>query len=129
MSRLLRQTRLSGLEPLTITPESNFINVGERTNVTGSAQFKKLIMEGRLDEAVVVARQQVENGAQVLDVNLTAPFRLARAALRGMMRQRSGRIEEALRIEQFVQEAGSVAQVCRRGQAHREEAGYRHRGR
>ena len=70
MSRLLRQTRLSGLEPLTITPESNFINVGERTNVTGSAQFKKLIMEGRLDEAVVVARQQVENGAQVLDVNM-----------------------------------------------------------
>ncbi|SFK90823.1 methionine synthase [Lysobacter sp. cf310] len=67
---LPRQTRLSGLEPLQITPESNFINVGERTNVTGSAQFKKLIMEGRLDEAVVVARQQVENGAQVIDVNM-----------------------------------------------------------
>ncbi|WP_255355403.1 methionine synthase [Lysobacter sp. Root667] len=69
-SALPRQTRLSGLEPLQITPESNFINVGERTNVTGSAQFKKLIMEGRLDEAVVVARQQVENGAQVIDVNM-----------------------------------------------------------
>ncbi|HSD17187.1 MAG TPA: methionine synthase [Thermomonas sp.] len=68
--RLARNTRLSGLEPLQITPESNFINVGERTNVTGSAQFKKLILEGRLDEAVVVARQQVENGAQVLDVNM-----------------------------------------------------------
>ena len=67
---LPRNTRLSGLEPLQITPESNFINVGERTNVTGSAQFKKLILEGRLDEAVVVARQQVENGAQVLDVNM-----------------------------------------------------------
>ncbi|MEG2941012.1 MAG: methionine synthase [Thermomonas sp.] len=67
---LARNTRLSGLEPLQITPESNFINVGERTNVTGSAQFKKLILEGRLDEAVVVARQQVENGAQVLDVNM-----------------------------------------------------------
>lgn len=67
---LPRQTRLSGLEPLQITPESNFVNVGERTNVTGSAQFKKLIMEGRLDEAVVVARQQVENGAQVIDVNM-----------------------------------------------------------
>ncbi|MFE0499487.1 methionine synthase [Lysobacter soli] len=67
---LPRQTRLSGLEPLQITPESNFINVGERTNVTGSAQFKKLILEGRLDEAVVVARQQVENGAQVIDVNM-----------------------------------------------------------
>jgi 5-methyltetrahydrofolate--homocysteine methyltransferase len=67
---LARQTRLSGLEPLQITPESNFINVGERTNVTGSAQFKKLILENRFDEAVVVARQQVENGAQVLDVNM-----------------------------------------------------------
>ena len=67
---LPRNTRLSGLEPLTITAESNFINVGERTNVTGSAQFKKLILEGRLDEAVVVARQQVENGAQVIDVNM-----------------------------------------------------------
>ncbi|MGO4776574.1 dihydropteroate synthase, partial [Lysobacter sp. 2RAB21] len=67
---LPRQTRLSGLEPLQITPESNFVNVGERTNVTGSAQFKKLIMESRYDEAIVVARQQVENGAQVLDVNM-----------------------------------------------------------
>ncbi|MGH8074595.1 MAG: dihydropteroate synthase, partial [Lysobacter sp.] len=65
-----RQTRLSGLEPLTITPESNFINVGERTNVTGSAQFRKLIKDDRYDEAVVVARQQVESGAQVLDVNM-----------------------------------------------------------
>ncbi len=70
MTALPRQTRLSGLEPLQITPESNFINIGERTNVTGSAQFKKLILEGRFDEAIVVARQQVENGAQVLDVNM-----------------------------------------------------------
>ncbi len=65
-----RYTQLSGLEPLVITPETNFVNVGERTNVTGSAQFKKLILEGRYDEAVVVARQQVDNGAQVLDVNM-----------------------------------------------------------
>ncbi len=70
MTRLPRNTRLSGLEPLQITPQSNFINVGERTNVTGSAQFKKLILDNRLDEAVVVARQQVESGAQVLDVNM-----------------------------------------------------------
>ncbi|HEY1069766.1 MAG TPA: methionine synthase [Thermomonas sp.] len=70
MTVLPRHTRLSGLEPLVITPESNFVNVGERTNVTGSAQFKKLILEGRYDEAVAVARQQVENGAQVLDVNM-----------------------------------------------------------
>jgi 5-methyltetrahydrofolate--homocysteine methyltransferase len=67
---LTRNTRLSGLEPLQITPESNFINIGERTNVTGSAQFKKLILENRFDEAVAVARQQVESGAQVLDVNM-----------------------------------------------------------
>ncbi len=65
-----RYTCLSGLEPLVITPLTNFVNIGERTNVTGSAQFKKLILEGRFDEAVVVARQQVENGAQVLDVNM-----------------------------------------------------------
>ena len=67
---LARNTRLSGLEPLQITRESNFVNVGERTNVTGSAQFKKLILENRYDEAVAVARQQVENGAQVIDINM-----------------------------------------------------------
>jgi 5-methyltetrahydrofolate--homocysteine methyltransferase len=70
MPALPRHTRLSGLEPLEITPQSNFVNVGERTNVTGSARFRKLIKEGRLDEAVAVARQQVESGAQVLDVNM-----------------------------------------------------------
>ncbi|MEZ2416691.1 methionine synthase [Luteibacter sp. RCC_6_2] len=66
----IRYTRLSGLEPLVLTPDLNFINVGERTNVTGSAQFRKLIKEGRYEEAVDVARQQVENGAQILDVNM-----------------------------------------------------------
>ena len=70
MNALTRHTRLSGLEPLVITPQLNFINVGERTNVTGSAQFKKMILEGRYDDALVVARQQVENGAQVIDVNM-----------------------------------------------------------
>ncbi|RMH94926.1 methionine synthase [Lysobacter pythonis] len=70
MTTLRRQTRLSGLEPLVITPESNFINIGERTNVTGSAQFKKMILEGRYDDALAVARQQVENGAQIIDVNM-----------------------------------------------------------
>ena len=67
---MVRHTRLSGLEPLVLTPELLFINVGERTNVTGSAQFKKLIKEERYDEAVEVARQQVENGAQVIDINM-----------------------------------------------------------
>src|SRR5690606_37011902 len=78
---LSRNTRLSGLEPLQITPESNFINVGERTNVTGSARFKKLILEGRFDEAVAVARQQVENGAQVLDVNMDEGMLDSKAAM------------------------------------------------
>jgi len=67
---MARHTRLSGLEPLVITPDLLFINVGERTNVTGSAQFKKLIKEDRYDEAVEVARQQVANGAQVIDINM-----------------------------------------------------------
>ena len=70
MSAHPRCTVLSGLEPLVITPELNFINVGERTNVTGSAQFRKMVKEGRFEDAVEVARQQVENGAQVLDVNM-----------------------------------------------------------
>ncbi len=70
MSPAPRHTRLSGLEPLVITPETNFVNVGERTNVTGSAAFRKLIKDGRYAEAVEVARQQVASGAQILDVNM-----------------------------------------------------------
>ncbi|WP_343689451.1 methionine synthase [Chitinophaga sp.] len=62
--------RLSGLEPLIVRPETNFINIGERTNVTGSKKFARLIREGQYEEALSVARQQVENGAQVLDVNM-----------------------------------------------------------
>ncbi|MBT2116965.1 methionine synthase [Dyella sp. LX-66] len=65
-----RHTRLSGLEPLVITPDLLFVNVGERTNVTGSAQFRKLIKEDRYEEAVDVARQQVASGAQIIDVNM-----------------------------------------------------------
>ncbi|WP_353779602.1 methionine synthase [Winogradskyella sp. 3972H.M.0a.05] len=62
--------KLSGLEPLVITPESNFINVGERTNVTGSRKFLRLIKEENYEEAIEVARDQVEGGAQILDVNM-----------------------------------------------------------
>jgi 5-methyltetrahydrofolate--homocysteine methyltransferase len=62
--------RLSGLEPLIVRPETNFLNVGERTNVTGSKKFARLIKEGKYEEALSVARQQVENGAQILDVNM-----------------------------------------------------------
>ena len=61
---------LSGLEPLVVTPESNFINVGERTNVTGSRKFLRLIKEDKLSEALEVARHQVEGGAQIIDVNM-----------------------------------------------------------
>ncbi len=61
---------LSGLEPVTLRPESNFMNVGERTNVTGSKKFLRLIKEGNYDEALSVAREQVEGGAQVIDVNM-----------------------------------------------------------
>ncbi|MFY8091194.1 MAG: methionine synthase [Chitinophagaceae bacterium] len=62
--------RLSGLEPLVVRPETNFVNVGERTNVTGSKKFAKLILNNQYEEALTVARQQVENGAQVIDVNM-----------------------------------------------------------
>ncbi|MDN3699380.1 methionine synthase [Vibrionales bacterium C3R12] len=62
--------RLSGLEPLTISKESLFVNVGERTNVTGSARFKRLIKEELYDEALSVAQEQVENGAQIIDINM-----------------------------------------------------------
>jgi 5-methyltetrahydrofolate--homocysteine methyltransferase len=62
--------KLSGLEPLIVTPETNFVNVGERTNVTGSRKFARLILEEKYDEALSVARDQVEGGAQILDVNM-----------------------------------------------------------
>ncbi len=62
--------RLSGLEPLNVGPETGFVNVGERTNVAGSARFAKLIREGDYEKALEVARQQVENGAQLIDVNM-----------------------------------------------------------
>ncbi|MEN8206170.1 MAG: methionine synthase [Pseudomonadota bacterium] len=64
------QCRLSGLEPCNIGKDSLFVNVGERTNVTGSARFKRLIMEGDYETALDVARQQVENGAQIIDINM-----------------------------------------------------------
>jgi len=65
-----RYMRLSGLEPVTITPESMFVNIGERTNITGSPKFSKLILSGDYEAALAVARQQVEGGAQVIDVNM-----------------------------------------------------------
>src|SRR5207237_4203116 len=62
--------RLSGLEPLTFRPDLSFVNIGERTNVTGSPKFSKLILAGQYEEALSVARDQVEGGAQIIDVNM-----------------------------------------------------------
>ncbi|MGF1758537.1 methionine synthase [Photobacterium sagamiensis] len=73
--------RLSGLEPLIIEPDTLFINVGERTNVTGSARFKRLIKEELYDEALEVARQQVEAGAQIIDINMDEGMLDAEAAM------------------------------------------------
>ncbi|GAD02357.1 methionine synthase [Agarivorans albus] len=73
--------RLSGLEPLTITPETLFVNVGERNNVTGSAMFKRLIKEENYDKAIEVALQQVENGAQIIDVNMDEGMLDSKAAM------------------------------------------------
>ncbi len=65
-----RYTQFSGLEPLTILPTSNFINIGERCNVAGSRKFGKIVREGRFEEGIEIARKQVENGAQILDINM-----------------------------------------------------------
>ncbi|WP_422859088.1 methionine synthase [Flagellimonas sp. S174] len=70
MESTQKYLRLSGLEPLVITPESNFINVGERTNVAGSKKFLRLIKEEKFEEAIEVARHQVEGGAQIIDINM-----------------------------------------------------------
>ena len=73
--------QLSGLEPFTLTPEVRFVNVGERTNVTGSARFRKLIKEGDFSTALEVARDQVANGAQIIDVNMDEGLLDSRAAM------------------------------------------------
>ncbi len=65
-----KQCRLAGLEPMSIGNDTLFVNVGERTNVTGSAAFKRLIIEGNFEDALDVAKQQVENGAQIIDINM-----------------------------------------------------------
>ena len=62
--------KLAGLEPVSIGAGSLFVNIGERTNVTGSKAFARLILAGQFEQALAVARQQVENGAQVIDVNM-----------------------------------------------------------
>ena len=76
------RTRLLGLEPFTVGPDSLFVNVGERTNVTGSARFRRLIGSGEFEDAVHVARQQVESGSQLIDVNMDEGMLDSEAAMR-----------------------------------------------
>jgi len=82
---IAKACRLSGLEPFVIDDNSLFVNVGERTNVTGSAKFKKLIKENKLDEALAVARDQVENGAQIIDINMDEGLIDAAAMMKGFL--------------------------------------------
>lgn len=76
-----RPMRLSGLEPFSIDDDTLFVNVGERTNVTGSKAFARMILNGQFDEALAVARQQVENGAQIIDINMDEAMLDSRAAM------------------------------------------------
>jgi 5-methyltetrahydrofolate--homocysteine methyltransferase len=87
--------RLSGLESVTVRPESNFVNIGERTNVTGSPVFAKLILAGDLEKAVSVARQQVEGGAQIIDVNMDEGMLDSKAAMEKFLRLIAGESEIA----------------------------------
>ncbi len=88
--------RLSGLEPITIRRESNFVNVGERTNVTGSRKFAKLVLAGQYDQGLEIARQQVESGAQMLDVNMD-----------------EGMLDSALAMKTFLQLMASEPDISR----------------
>ncbi|MDH4153434.1 MAG: methionine synthase, partial [Nitrospira sp.] len=85
-SKVEPYTRLSGLEAVTIRPDSNFVNIGERTNVTGSPAFAKLILAGDYEAALSVARQQVEGGAQIVDVNMDEGMLDSKAAMEKFLR-------------------------------------------
>jgi 5-methyltetrahydrofolate--homocysteine methyltransferase len=89
-------TRLSGLEAVTIRPNSNFVNIGERTNVTGSPAFAKLILAGDYDAALSVARQQVEGGAQIIDINMD-----------------EGMLDSKMAMEKFLRLIGSEPDICK----------------
>ncbi len=89
-------TRLSGLEAVTIRPESNFVNIGERTNVTGSPAFSRLILTGDYETALSVARQQVEGGAQIIDINMD-----------------EGMLDSQSAMEKFLRLVASEPDICR----------------
>jgi len=86
LSKVEPYTRLSGLEAVTIRPDSNFVNIGERTNVTGSPAFAKLILAGDYEAALSVARQQVEGGAQIIDINMDEGMLDSKAAMEKFLR-------------------------------------------
>jgi 5-methyltetrahydrofolate--homocysteine methyltransferase len=85
-----RHMRLSGLEPFTLTPETNFVNVGERTNITGSAKFRKLIAADNYEGGLEIARGQVENGAQIIDVNVDEGLLDSEAAMKRFLLMAAG---------------------------------------
>ncbi|MDE2453478.1 MAG: dihydropteroate synthase, partial [Burkholderiales bacterium] len=87
--------QLSGLEPLCIAPGSLFVNIGERTNVTGSKAFARMILEGRFEDALAVARQQVENGAQIIDINMDEAMLDSAAAMERFLKLIAGEPEIA----------------------------------
>ncbi len=95
-AQVAQACRLSGLEPVTITADSLFVNVGERTNITGSARFRRLIKEGDYNTALSVARQQVEAGAQVIDINMD-----------------EGMIDGVAAMDRFVKLVASEPDICR----------------
>ena len=87
--------RLAGLEPVAIGEQSLFVNIGERTNVTGSKAFARMILEGRYEDALSVARQQVENGAQVIDINMDEAMLDSAAAMERFLKLIAGEPEIA----------------------------------
>ena len=115
--------RLSGLEPLTIAPGALFVNIGERTNVTGSKAFARLILGGKFEEALAVARQQVENGAQIIDVNMDEAMLDSRAAMVRFLQLMAGEPEIArvpVMIDSVEVERHRSRPAVHPGQGHRQ---------
>ena len=81
MSFAVSPLKLSGLEPVSIGTDALFVNIGERTNVTGSKAFARMILNGEYEQALAVARQQVENGAQIIDINMDEAMLDSQAAM------------------------------------------------
>ena len=118
-----RYLRLSGLEPFTLTPDTNFVNIGERTNITGSAKFRKLIAANDYEAALDVARGQVESGAQIIDVNMDEGLIDSEAAMRALPEADRGRAGHRARAgdDRFLQmERDRGGAEMRAGQMHRQ---------